>query len=163
MAARLWVFGSLWIAAVAWGAVAGELGSLAWVLPTGFLLWTAIEYLMHRYAFHGFAPHWEHHESPAEEKYILAPFPLSLSMSAGLWILFWVVSRSLVLPGLLLTGIWIGYLAYEGVHLRIHSTAPGGKLLRALRRYHYRHHFANDQICYGVTSPFWDVVFRTDA
>ena len=84
-------------------------------------------------------------------------------MSAGLWLLFWALSRSTAVPGMLLAGTWAGYLAYELVHLRIHSTAPGGKLLRALRRYHYRHHFADDTVCYGVTSPLWDMVFRTRA
>jgi 4-hydroxysphinganine ceramide fatty acyl 2-hydroxylase len=163
MSARLWVFGSLFLVAIVWGIAAGELAALPLAFLGGVLLWTAIEYLMHRFAFHGFAPHWEHHEDPTAVKYILAPFPLSLSFSAGLWLAFWLAFRSTTLPGLVLTGVWTGYLAYEALHLRIHSTASGGKLLRDLRRYHFRHHFANDQVCYGVTSPLWDVVFRTRA
>ena len=163
MTARMLVYGSLMAAGAGWGIRAGEGALLPIDFLAGLLLWSAIEYLMHRFAFHGFAPHWEHHQYPTEAKYILAPFPLSLPMTAGLWLLFWGISHSTAVPGMILTGIWAGYLAYELVHLRIHSTAPGGKLLRALRRYHYRHHFADDTVCYGVTSPVWDVVFRTRA
>lgn len=161
MGARLWVFGCLSVAAVAWGAAEHEAGSIPLALGGGLLLWSAIEYLMHRFAFHGFAPHWEHHADPLDVKFILAPFPLSLSVSAGLWAALWLITRSTSLPGLVLTGVWIGYLCYEGVHLRIHSSAKGGPLLRVLRRRHFYHHFADDRFCYGVTSPLWDVVFRS--
>jgi 4-hydroxysphinganine ceramide fatty acyl 2-hydroxylase len=161
MAARFCIFGSLFLVAIGWGIAAGERATIPLALVAGVLLWTVIEYLMHRYAFHGFAPHTEHHADPKDVKYIVAPFPLSLSVSVGLWLALWLLLRSTSLPGLVLAGVWAGYLAYEGIHLRIHSTAPGGTLLRALRRYHYRHHFADDRVHYGVTSPLWDVVFRT--
>lgn len=161
MAHRLWVFGSLGIVAIVWGIAAGALAALPLAFAAGVLLWTGIEYLMHRYAFHGFAPHYDHHAQPKEAKYILANFSLSLPVSAGVWLLLWLGTRSLVLPGMVMAGVWTGYLAYEGIHLRIHSDARGGRLLRALRRYHYRHHFADDTVCYGVTSPLWDLVFRT--
>ena len=163
MLVRTLVFGGFAAAGIGWGLAAGAAALLPWAVLAGLLLWSAIEYLMHRYAFHGFAPHWEHHERPTEVQYILAPLPLSLSMSVALWLLFRAALGSSVLPGMVLAGIWLGYLAYELVHLRIHSAARGGKLLRALRRYHYRHHFADDTVCYGVTSPIWDVVFRTRA
>lgn len=161
MAARLWVFGTFFAAAIAFAIARGEAAAAPVSFAAGLLFWTAIEYLMHRYAFHGFAPHWQHHEDPRNEEYILAPFPLSLGVTVGLWLALAALFRSTVLPGLVLSGVWFGYLAYELVHLRIHSPAPGGPLLRALRRYHYRHHFADDTVCYGVTSPLWDVVFRT--
>jgi 4-hydroxysphinganine ceramide fatty acyl 2-hydroxylase len=161
MAVRLWVFGSLWIAAVAWGIAHGERASIPIAMLAGILLWTAIEYLMHRYAFHGFAPHWEHHAEPKDPKFILAPLPLSLSVTAGLWLALWAATRSTAMPGLILSGVWIGYLAYELIHLRVHGNTAGGTLLRALRRYHYHHHFADDTVHYGVTSPLWDLVFRT--
>ena len=161
MAARLWVFGLLSAGAVSFGIASGKTTALAPSILGGIVLWSAIEYLMHRFAFHGFAPHSEHHAYPKDEKYILAPLPLSLGMSAAIWLALAPALRSAVLPGLVLAGVWSGYLAYEAVHLRIHSDAAGGRLLRSLRRYHYRHHFADDTVCYGVTSPVWDLVFRT--
>ena len=161
MGARLWVFGFLSVSAVAFGIAGGRSGALAPAILGGIVLWSVIEYLMHRFAFHGFAPHAEHHADPKDEKYILTPFPLSLGMSAAIWLALAAALRSAVLPGMVLAGVWCGYLAYEAVHLRIHSDAAGGTILRALRRYHYRHHFADDTVCYGVTSPVWDLVFRT--
>lgn len=158
---RLLVFGGFFAAAMAWGIADGHARAIPAAFTGGVLLWSLIEYLMHRFAFHGFAPHWEHHAEPLDAKYILAPFPLSLAFSAGLWAIFWLATRSTSLPGLVLCGVWAGYLAYEGVHLRIHSSAPGGVLLRGLRRRHYYHHFADDRYCYGVTSPLWDFVFRS--
>lgn len=128
-------------------------------IAAGLLLWTAIEYLMHRFAFHGFAPHWDHHAEPAETKFIVAPLLLSLPVATAIWLLCWLLTGSAVRGGLFISGVIAGYLAYELVHLRIHSRAAGGRLLRALRRYHYYHHFADDTVCYGVTTPLWDAFF----
>jgi 4-hydroxysphinganine ceramide fatty acyl 2-hydroxylase len=33
---------------------------------------------------------------------------------------------------------------------------------RALKKYHLRHHFADYQNGFGVTSRFWDWVFKTE-
>lgn len=161
MAIRLWVYGSLAAAAMVWALLAGGAAAVPATFAIGLLLWSALEYLMHRFAFHGFAPHWQHHAEPKDPQYTLAALPLSLSISAVIGAGLWFASRSATFTGPVLAGMWIGYLAYEEVHLRIHSSAPGGKLLRTLRRYHYRHHFADDTVCYGVTSPLWDLVFRT--
>jgi len=159
MRVRLSVFGPLAVLAVGAAVWRGEFRLLPVAL--GLLLWTAIEYLMHRYAFHGFAPHWEHHEKPAEAKFIVAPLTLSLPVASAVWLLVSLAMDSAVQAGLLIAGVIAGYLAYEAVHLRIHSEAAGGPLLRALRRYHYYHHFADDSVCYGVTTPLWDMVFAT--
>ena len=56
-------------------------------------------------------------------------------------------------------GVIAGYIAYEAIHLRIHSARRGGRLLQALRRHHFYHHFNNDRVCFGVTSPLWDLIF----
>jgi sterol desaturase/sphingolipid hydroxylase (fatty acid hydroxylase superfamily) len=127
----------------------------------GVLAWTMIEYLLHRLAFHGFAPHCEHHAAPTDPVFIVSPLWLSLLASAVLLAAFSLAAGSLAAGASILAGVIAGYLAYELIHLRIHSPAAGGPILRALRKRHYYHHFANDQVCYGVTSPFWDWVFRS--
>jgi sterol desaturase/sphingolipid hydroxylase (fatty acid hydroxylase superfamily) len=136
------------------------LGALASLLlfAAGLLLWTGLEYLLHRFAFHGFAPHWQHHLDPKDPEFILAPLGLSLPVSGALWLLFALLARSTAVASLIMAGVIAGYLAYEVVHRRIHGAAPGGPLLRALRRHHFYHHFASDSVCFGVTSPFWDLV-----
>jgi sterol desaturase/sphingolipid hydroxylase (fatty acid hydroxylase superfamily) len=72
---------------------------------------------------------------------------------------FSLATRSWSGGATVIAGVIAGYMAYEAIHLRIHSPAAGGALLRTLRKHHYYHHFANDQVCYGVTSPLWDWVF----
>ena len=159
MLVRAWIFGSLLAMAAVAGVVGAGPGRFAVFFAAGLLAWTAIEYLLHRFAFHGFAPHWEHHAVPTDPVYIVAPLKLSLSSSAALLVLFSLAARSWMAGASMLAGVIAGYLAYEAIHLRIHSAEPGGTMLRALRRHHYYHHFASDRVCYGVTSPIWDWVW----
>jgi dihydroceramide fatty acyl 2-hydroxylase len=135
------------------------LGASLIAIATGLALWTLLEYGIHRFAFHGFLPHYQHHEDPKDTKYINSPLWLSGGTSLALWVVLRVPAGSWARSGLTLAAIIAGYLAYEGVHLRIHSNATGGPLLTALRKRHYYHHFADDRYCYGVTTPVWDRVF----
>lgn len=125
----------------------------------GLALWTLLEYGIHRFAFHGFLPHYQHHEDPRDPAYIVAPLWLSGGTAAALFLLLRIPAGSWPRAGLTVAAIVAGYLAYEAVHLRIHSNAAGGPLLRALRKRHYYHHFADERYCYGVTTPVWDHVF----
>lgn len=161
MGVRLWVFGGLFAAAVGAGLGAGNSGPAGFValFAGGLLAWTIVEYVMHRLAFHGFAPHSQHHADPTDPAYILAPLWLSTSAALALFGVFSLAARSWTAGATILSGVIAGYLAYEAVHLRIHSRARGGAVLRALRKHHFYHHFTSDRVCFGVTSPLWDVVF----
>jgi dihydroceramide fatty acyl 2-hydroxylase len=125
----------------------------------GLALWTLLEYLIHRFAFHGFLPHWQHHEDPKDAKYIVSPLWLSGGTSLLLWVVLRIPAGSWSRSALTVAGIISGYLLYEALHLLIHANEAGGPLLTALRRRHYYHHFADDHYCYGVTSSLWDRVF----
>jgi len=157
MAIRLWVFVPLFVAAALVGIFSGQAASL----PAGVVLWTVLEYLMHRFAFHGFAPHYQHHAETRDPVFLLAPLWLSLSTAGALWVMLALASGSMARAAATVAGVIAGYLAYESVHLRIHSAIPGGQFLRALRKHHFYHHFADERVCYGVTSPLWDHVFRS--
>jgi len=127
----------------------------------GVLLWTPLEYLVHRFVFHAVAPHYQHHVDPTDPTYILAPMLMTASMALAIWGLLTAATGSWRAAGVVVAGVLSGYLVYEGVHLLIHSRIAGGGVLRALRKHHYHHHFANDEVCYGVTSPLWDAILRT--
>ena len=163
MKVRLGIFGVLLAAAAGAGvrSMYGQPARFVFLFALGALAWTMIEYLLHRLAFHGFAPHWQHHADPVDPVWIVAPLSLSLSASAVLLAAFSFAAGSWAAGGTILAGVIAGYLAYELIHLRIHSPSAGGPILRALRKHHYYHHFANDHVCYGVTSPLWDWVFRS--
>ena len=158
MAVLLWVYVPLIAGAIAWNVYAGAATlAMAMSLAGGLCLWTLIEYLMHRFAFHGFAPHYQHHADPVNPAYILAPVWFSLTASGAVWMIAAWAAGSWSLAALIAAGAMSGYLAYEWVHLRIHSQAAGGPLLRAWRKHHFYHHYADDRRCYGVTTPLWDL------
>jgi sterol desaturase/sphingolipid hydroxylase (fatty acid hydroxylase superfamily) len=125
----------------------------------GLFLWTLLEYGIHRFAFHGFLPHWQHHEDPKDPKYIVSPLWLSCGTSALLLPILRIPAGSWARSGIVLAGIISGYLVYEAVHLMIHANEAGGPTLRKLRKRHYIHHFADDRFHYGVTTSIWDRVF----
>ncbi len=153
---------AIFLPAIAVAAAANmglPLSGSAVCIAAGLFLWTLLEYGIHRFAFHGFLPHWEHHERPKDPKYILAPLWLSTATSALLWAMLRIPAGSWARSGLVVASIIAGYLAYEGVHLLIHSSRAGGRTLRELRKRHYYHHFADERFCYGVTTSVWDRVF----
>lgn len=57
------------------------------------------------------------------------------------------------------------YVAYDCLHYAIHhckdGKGPAAPWLRALRRKHLHHHFKDGKSGFGISSPLWDVLFRT--
>ncbi|HEX3876046.1 MAG TPA: sterol desaturase family protein [Bryobacteraceae bacterium] len=135
-------------------------GSLI-AVAAGLFLWTLLEYGIHRFAFHGFLPHYQHHEDPKDPKYIASPLWLSGGTSLLLWALMRIPAGSWARSSLTQAAIISGYLFYEWLHLRIHANEAGGPLLTELRKRHYYHHFADERFHYGVTTNVWDRVFRS--
>jgi sterol desaturase/sphingolipid hydroxylase (fatty acid hydroxylase superfamily) len=131
----------------------------------GIAAWTFLEYLVHRFVFHRHAVgqrlHQLHHDHPsdpdAERSSLSTPllaFPIGYLLigAAG------VEDGSAIFAGLLL-----GYLAFIAVHYAVHRwpIEPGSRLYPAKLR-HLTHHCLED--CnFGVTTIFWDIVFRTQA
>ena len=58
-------------------------------------------------------------------------------------------------------GFIAGYLLYDYTHYYVHHFVPKSDLGKRLREQHMRHHFQDHRYGYGVSSPLWDVVFRT--
>lgn len=135
-------------------------------LAVGAVVWTFLEYTLHRFAFHqkwfGIAvarDHLKHHArvdwfSPLRTKAALAvavltPIVIAVSLVGG--------DFAAAIP----VGIVGGWLFYEVVHRRIHVSAPVGAYGRWARRHHLAHHFGHATKNHGVTSPVWDHVFGT--
>src|SRR5262245_49303722 len=96
--------------AIAWNLALG-IGPAAWAasLGGGLLFWTLLEYLLHRFAFHRLAPHYLHHEFPADRRYILAPLWFSLLSAAILWPLLRPIAGSWPRAALVEAGAVTGY------------------------------------------------------
>jgi sterol desaturase/sphingolipid hydroxylase (fatty acid hydroxylase superfamily) len=131
----------------------------------GIVAWTLLEYLVHRFVFHRHAVgqrlHQLHHDHPsdpdAERSSLSTPllaFPIGYLLigAAG------VEDGSAIFAGLLL-----GYLAFIVVHYAVHRwpIEPGSWLYPAKLR-HLTHHCL-ENCNFGVTTIFWDIVFRTHA
>ena len=60
-----------------------------------------------------------------------------------------------------MAGIITGYMVYSSIHYSIHTYKPI-KGLKFLWAHHLKHHNPKyEDRAFGVTSPFWDWVFRT--
>lgn len=137
----------------------------------GMLLWTLIEYLLHRFLFHFtprggrfrlffFLAHGYHHEFPDDRMRLVAP-PLMFWTLALAFGLIYYVAFGGELWAQLFSGTVAGYLAYDCIHFYSHHAAPRSRLGKWLRSYHLLHHFQDTGDRYGISSPLWDLVFRT--
>ncbi len=64
-------------------------------------------------------------------------------------------------PAPAFAGTALGYIAYDEIHYLLHNRNPRTAIGRYLRRYHLLHHHAPELARFGVSSPFWDLVFGT--
>jgi len=166
------VYGPAIVALIALGAREG-LGGLEIVLLVlaGLLLWTLSEYWLHRKVFHWdpdhpighrlhFIIHGVHHDHPNDRMRLVMPPGASIPLAALFFGLFWLIfGLPTALP--LFAGFLIGYLMYDYTHYYLHHVVPKSKLGKRLREQHMRHHFQDHRYGFGVSSPLWDVVFRT--
>jgi sterol desaturase/sphingolipid hydroxylase (fatty acid hydroxylase superfamily) len=170
-----WVTPIIWFGPViAYGVYRGvtRQGPLPTVglFALGWLLWTLLEYLLHRFLFHhkfpepegnldSFLVHGYHHEFPDDPLRLVAPPMMSWPLGALIAGIFFLCFRGAWLP--VFAGTSAGYIAYDWIHYYTHHARPTWRLGKWLRRYHMLHHHKNWDKGYGVSSPLWDFVFRT--
>jgi cyclopropane-fatty-acyl-phospholipid synthase len=137
------------------------------ILPlvmAGLVGWTAVEYALHRFVLHGLPPfrgwHAQHHRRPTA--LISSPTLLSAALIAALvFVPAWALGGVWVACALTL-GLSAGYLAYAITHHATHHWHADNAWLKQRKRWHALHHGQVDSpCCYGVTSAFWDHVFRS--
>jgi sterol desaturase/sphingolipid hydroxylase (fatty acid hydroxylase superfamily) len=133
----------------------------------GLFTWTFLEYVLHRFVFHdrrlGVAmarEHLEHHAkvdwfAPFSSKVRLAVVVLSGLALVAVPLFGWTRGLAYVF------GIVGGWMAYEVLHRSIHVRPPKNAYGRWAWRHHLHHHFGDPRRNHGVSSPLWDVVFRT--
>lgn len=54
-----------------------------------------------------------------------------------------------------------GYIVYDMIHYYLHHGTPYGSYFRALKRYHVKHHYLDQQKGFGISSKMWDYPFGT--
>ena len=157
---------------IAWAAYYNLLSwaTIISMFLAGMLTFSLVEYLVHRYLFHvtpnskakekfQYTIHGVHHEYPKDLERLAMPPILSAIISIVLLLLFvWAMGDYALafLPGFL-----VGYCAYLGVHFIVHAWPPPKNLFKKLWINHSIHHYKDNEIAFGVSSPLWDYVFGT--
>ncbi|HEY4809511.1 MAG TPA: sterol desaturase family protein [Solirubrobacteraceae bacterium] len=161
------------VALAAWAlSGVGALVAAALALA-GYALWTLFEYWLHRIVFHfepedGFGArlHWiihgVHHDHPNDPMRLVMPPSVSMPLGAVVFGILYLIFGSHYAPALG-AGFFAGYLVYDLTHYYLHHFRPRGRLGRALRERHMRHHFQDDTRGFGISAPYWDEVFRTSS
>jgi dihydroceramide fatty acyl 2-hydroxylase len=156
------------VLALAWHGARGSSAYMAAAI--GALLWTLIEYALHRFAFHARAQgerarfvlllvHGHHHVWPMDRSRLCAT-PLQIG---GLAALVWAALALLFDEPLVRTtmsGFLLAYVAYEWAHFSAHHGKPRTRVGAWLKRYHLRHHL-EAKSRWGISSPLWDWVLRS--
>jgi 4-hydroxysphinganine ceramide fatty acyl 2-hydroxylase len=149
--------------------------AIAPVAVTGFFLlgvlgWTLLEYLIHRYAFHyepktawgkrfHFMLHGVHHDYPNDASRLVMPPTVSIPLAVIFYGLFLIVFGRYAPASF--AGLVFGYLCYDMIHYATHHFSLKNRVWQRLKQYHLRHHYKDDHVGYGVSSPLWDFVFGT--
>ncbi|QTE39548.1 sterol desaturase family protein [Mucilaginibacter sp. P25] len=140
----------------------------------GLFIWTITEYIMHRFVFHyqpseklewaqrlHFIMHGVHHDYPSDAKRLVLPPSLSIPLATGFFFLFkWLLPVNYIwgfFPGFIL-----GYLFYDISHYAMHHFNFKSGLFKKIKQHHMLHHYQDPEKGYGVSSPFWDKIFRSD-
>jgi sterol desaturase/sphingolipid hydroxylase (fatty acid hydroxylase superfamily) len=147
------------------------LGATVGLVLTGLLVWTLLEYVLHRYVFHWiddsavgrrvhFLLHGVHHDYPNDKDRLVMPLGFSLPLGAMFFVAFHLFFGTRVAEPLFV-GLVIGYLIYDGTHYALHHFKQTTRVGRFIKRHHMRHHHMDHDGGFGVSSPLWDLVFRT--
>jgi len=150
-------------------------GLAAWKLAAlslgGIGIWTLTEYWLHRLVFHWepdntfghrmhFIIHGIHHDHPNDKLRLVMPPAVAIPLAALFFFAFTTIfGTPEAYP--LFGGFIGGYLFYDYTHYYVHHFVPRSKLGKQLREQHMRHHFQDHRYGFGVSSPIWDVAFRT--
>jgi sterol desaturase/sphingolipid hydroxylase (fatty acid hydroxylase superfamily) len=167
----LW-FGPLMVYGIYRGLTDASIGAArtAGLFLAGLLIWTLVEYLLHRFLFHmharnddeklrAFLIHGYHHDFPDDEMRLVMPPMVSWPLAVGWSLAYYLLFKQYWAP--MIAGSAFGYVSYDWIHYYTHHGRPTGGVGKWLRKYHMKHHFKDGDAWYGVSSPLWDFVFGT--
>ena len=168
----LTIFGIYAVALLYWSVTHTTLspGTTIGMFFLGFLSFTLVEYLVHRYVYHlsthtewrktfQYNAHGVHHEFPKDKDRLAMPPLLSITAATVLLLLFRLVMGDFAFA--FLPGFLVGYAYYLAVHYVVHIFQPPKNFLRVLWVNHSIHHYKDGDLVFGVSSPLWDYVFGT--
>lgn len=150
-----------------------DLGALATVgvFAAGTFAWTLAEYLLHRFVFHWtgetafakrfhFLIHGVHHDFPRDKDRLVMPLGASIPIGIIFYALYYVLLGQRIGEPFF-AGFVFGYLGYDGTHYAVHHFRQATRVGKWVKRHHMRHHYADHDGGFGVSTPLWDLVFHT--
>ena len=142
------------------------------LIVAGLFIWTITEYLLHRFVFHfhttsdfgkriTFMFHGVHHAYPNDTKRLVMPPSVSIPLAIGFFFLFKAILGGISVAPFYI-GFIAGYLFYDISHYAIHHFNMHSKFWLAIKNHHMRHHYQNPELGFGVSTPLWDVILKTN-
>jgi sterol desaturase/sphingolipid hydroxylase (fatty acid hydroxylase superfamily) len=135
----------------------------------GFIVFTLTEYWVHRTVFHFETdttlkeklqlPHAIHHEYPKDKTRLAMPPIVTIVLAVVLYGIFRLLLQDYVYA--FLPGFLIGYSTYLCVHYTVHAYKAPNNFFRYWWVFHAIHHYRDNKVAFGVSSPIWDWVFGT--
>lgn len=136
----------------------------------GALLFTLIEYMVHKNVFHmepstemrrkiAYNFHGVHHDYPKDKTRLAMPPIVSVVLATVLFFGIYFVIGDYTFG--FLPGFISGYASYLCVHYIVHAYRPPNNIFKTLWVHHGIHHYKDDTVAFGVSSPLWDWVFGT--
>ncbi|MEX0883160.1 MAG: sterol desaturase family protein [Cyclobacteriaceae bacterium] len=140
------------------------------LVTSGFLFFTFVEYIMHRYLYHmipdrkwkdklQYSLHGVHHDYPKDKDRLAMPLFVTGLYAAILYFVFSFVMGYYAL--FFLPGFLAGYSLYLGVHFIVHAYQPPKNIFKTLWINHSIHHYKDPDVAFGVSTPLWDYIFGT--
>ena len=153
---------------VAGVAVSRRTGAAAFLVEVavgvfaGWLFWSFLEYVLHRYILHGPTTlaqegHAEHHR---DERALLASPMFVIPMVQVLLVFLLAQVVGWVIAACFVGGAATGYASFSWLHHAFHHLEPERGLLGHLRDRHEVHH-RMARWNYGTTTSLWDRIFGT--
>jgi 4-hydroxysphinganine ceramide fatty acyl 2-hydroxylase len=140
------------------------------VVFIGIFSWSLFEYIAHRFLYHllptnnikgwiQYNLHGVHHEYP-KDRFRLAMPPMGIvAISFSFFFIFRLFMRDFTYG--FTAGFLFGYAMYLSIHYLVHAFQPPQNAFKVLWVNHAIHHYKDPDVAYGVSTPFWDFVFRT--
>lgn len=136
----------------------------------GLLFFTFIEYVAHRFLYHSgkdykdkanwqYTIHGVHHVFPKDVGLLAMPILLAIVLGSLFFLLFYLIMKYYTF--FFWPGFFLGYALYLFIHYKIHANKPPQNIFGYLWKHHSLHHYIYDNKAYGVSSPLWDIIFRT--
>ncbi|KAL5731499.1 dihydroceramide fatty acyl 2-hydroxylase [Ranunculus cassubicifolius] len=171
-----WAVPVIWLPVVCWAVSLSiqrglSLPHVGLCLVGGLIIWTLMEYSLHRFVFHietktywwntvHYLLHGCHHKHPMDGLRLVFPPTGTAILCFPFWNMVKLFSTPCTTPALFGGGL-LGYVIYDCTHFYLHHGQPSKAVPKQLKRYHLNHHFRIHDKGYGITSAFWDKVFGT--